>query len=444
MRTNESHRLPTAGNTILIGLLAGVAALPTAIASAQQVGVSAAVRGDVQLVAAATPSPRAVRSGEAIFLRDSVTTGESSGMQVMLLDESTFTIGDNAQVVIDEFVYDPSIERGKVAVSILGNGFFRFVTGKIARSEATDMRVRVPTGTIGIRGTIVSGYTEGTRTVVGLIGPGPSAPATTQRGGIDIETGGTTFSIRRPGWGLAMEQGQAPRLIELSQVDVQRMQGRSPQTGPRGAAPARHDGLRNPATGDSAGPAGALAAMSPNGSAAFGQPVDKKVHGPINFDAAQQTQSNAMVANATGATTWQVMQGIRGGGVGTYQQNGVPIFESGVQRGTVDMNLTVNFGTRRIGSSINVPADINPGFGGTLAQGTVNFAEFNYATASPGPAVVIREQAGCGASVNCSLRVEFRTRDSKPAKLADTTFQVKQAGGPGVASGTATLVARSR
>ncbi len=128
-----------------------------AMAQAQQAGVSAAVRGQVALARASENIVgKQVQSGDPIFLGDAITSGKSSGLQVMLLDETVFTIGPNSEISIDEFVYDPATNAGKVTASV-AKGAFRFITGKIARKRPEDMTVRLPTATIGIRGTIVAG-----------------------------------------------------------------------------------------------------------------------------------------------------------------------------------------------------------------------------------------------------------------------------------------------
>ncbi|MEX2615019.1 MAG: FecR domain-containing protein [Alphaproteobacteria bacterium] len=145
-------------------LISAVAALAlsTAIsgpatAQSQQAGVSAAVRGQVALARTSQNIVgRQVESGDAIFLGDAITSGRDSGMQVMLLDETVFTIGPNSEISIDEFVYDPETSAGKVTASV-AKGVFRFITGKIAQQRPEDMTVRLPTATIGIRGTIVAG-----------------------------------------------------------------------------------------------------------------------------------------------------------------------------------------------------------------------------------------------------------------------------------------------
>ncbi|MBT4907881.1 MAG: hypothetical protein HON62_13445, partial [Rhodospirillaceae bacterium] len=66
--------------------------------SAGRAGVAAAVRGDVVLIAAAPQQAnrtvgKNVQSGDPVFLGDTIETGPESGLQIMLMDETIFTIG---------------------------------------------------------------------------------------------------------------------------------------------------------------------------------------------------------------------------------------------------------------------------------------------------------------------------------------------------------------
>src|ERR1700733_12094027 len=102
--------------------LGGVGAVPSGAAQTQdqaavKAGVSAAVRGDVRLAALRQPVARKVASGEGIFLGDHVTSAAESGMQILLLDQTVFTLGPQADMVIDNFVYDPSSGSGKLAAT---------------------------------------------------------------------------------------------------------------------------------------------------------------------------------------------------------------------------------------------------------------------------------------------------------------------------------------
>jgi len=210
---------------LIIGALVSIA-LGCRIADAQQLaqasagaaraGVAAAVRGEVKL--AAVPGIREVgkdvASGDPIFLGDQVTTGSEGRLQIMLADETVFTIGPNAAMAIDTFVYDPTTSAGKVTATVL-KGTFRFVTGKVAKREPSDMEVKLPVGSIGVRGTSVAGEVDGTRATIVLLGPGPDTN-TGERVGRILVTGtgstgaATTVEIVRPGFGTEINGTNLP------------------------------------------------------------------------------------------------------------------------------------------------------------------------------------------------------------------------------------------
>jgi hypothetical protein len=138
-------------------LLSAFLALAPAAAAAQapglqRIGAAGGVTGLVRATAPGAAEARAIKSGAPLFLNDRVVTDGKARLQVMLLDETVFTVGPNSDVQLDEFVYDPSNDAGKVSVKI-AKGAFRFVTGKVARKDPENMKVKLSVGTIGIRGT---------------------------------------------------------------------------------------------------------------------------------------------------------------------------------------------------------------------------------------------------------------------------------------------------
>jgi len=120
---------------------------------AEMAGVSAAVTGDITLSKVTGEVGILVESGMPVYLGDRIITSANAGMQVLLLDETVFTIGPNSDVAIDEFVYDPATGDGRI-VADMAKGVMRFVTGKIPLNNPSSMDVNLPVGSIGIRGTI--------------------------------------------------------------------------------------------------------------------------------------------------------------------------------------------------------------------------------------------------------------------------------------------------
>ena len=115
-----------------------------------QVGAVAAVTGEVTVIRV-DGSTEKLSSGKTINYNDRIITG-SGRMQVLLLDETVFTIGPNTELVLDDFVYDPNTDMGKINANLV-KGVFRFVTGKVARKQPSKMKIKLPGGWIGIRGT---------------------------------------------------------------------------------------------------------------------------------------------------------------------------------------------------------------------------------------------------------------------------------------------------
>ena len=235
----------------------GIAALAVAVAAAAsdafaqqaagravQAGVAAAVRGEVKLVSFSTPQAvgRNVASGDAVFLGDRIESGSSAGLQIMLLDETIFTIGPESAIVIDRFVYDPEKSAGKVSASVV-RGVFRFVSGRVAANRPSDMEVKLPNGVIGIRGTSAAGIVRPGESQVVLLGPGPENNVGEPGGRIIVSGAGGDVEISRPNFGTVLSGIAAPtapaqwtpqQMSELNGALRSAPRQQTPNTGPNG------------------------------------------------------------------------------------------------------------------------------------------------------------------------------------------------------------------
>ena len=81
-----------------------------------------------------------------------VTTGPTGRLRLLFPDETVFTIGPNSDIVMDEFVYDPSEGTGKILVRLI-KGLLRFVTGKVAHRDPAAVRIALPVADLAPRGT---------------------------------------------------------------------------------------------------------------------------------------------------------------------------------------------------------------------------------------------------------------------------------------------------
>lgn len=221
-------------------LAALLASAPLAAGAASQVGVNAAIRNAVQeKPAEGSYHPAVVRA--AVSLGDAVVSGANSSLQILLLDRSVFTVGANARVGIDRFVYDPNRRASDVALSV-AKGSFRFMSGPSLSGQGRNA-VNTPVASIGVRGTILEGAVgpdalavlagqpgvpafggdpEGATLVV-LRGPGLSAEGFDKTGAIDVTSNGVTVVLTQPGQAALLLPGQPPLVFWLSDAASARL-----------------------------------------------------------------------------------------------------------------------------------------------------------------------------------------------------------------------------
>jgi hypothetical protein len=176
-----------------------------------QAGITSAVRGRVLLAEAGRPEAgaTAINDGTEVFLGNAIRSGNASGLQLMLLDQTTVTLGENAELAVDEFIYDPARNNGQISMK-LTKGAFRLVTGGVSEINPANTRIQTPTATIGIRGTIVLANVSPEGTLIALGGPGPNADSRDRVGAVEVNTPQGSVSITRPGFATFVAPGQAP------------------------------------------------------------------------------------------------------------------------------------------------------------------------------------------------------------------------------------------
>ncbi|NQW50051.1 MAG: FecR domain-containing protein [Rhodospirillales bacterium] len=130
-------------------LAAGGSSLLPTLASAK-VGVTSATDGDPRGRPPSEPE-RVLRVGIDVQANELITTQANDRAHLMFLDGTSLSVGPNAQLTIDKFVYDPATKTGDLAINA-SKGVFRLVGGKISKTNA--ITVTTPSSTIGIRGGI--------------------------------------------------------------------------------------------------------------------------------------------------------------------------------------------------------------------------------------------------------------------------------------------------
>lgn len=209
-------------NLISFALSTAMVLSPVAIGSfdlshaASVVGTSAAVKG--QVFVSTNGAERKAQVQQSINLNDAVTTKQDSALQILLLDQSTFTVGQNCNMVIDKFVYDPSSDAGEIGATVT-KGAFRFMSGNIGKKSPTSASISTPSATIGIRGTFFEGIVGADAIALALLGgvgtgdansaaasliilrgPGPNSNTLDKTGALQISTAGGSSSVFTPNY----------------------------------------------------------------------------------------------------------------------------------------------------------------------------------------------------------------------------------------------------
>ena len=138
--------------------------------------------------------------GSKIFFGDTIISKEKSNAQILFLDQTVLTLGEDTELTIDEFIYDPKSHEGSF-ISNVKSGTVKFITGQISKQNPDNLEVKIPSGVLGARGTefIVLSENENKSTVV-LLGPGPENTLGMIPGNLILSDGINSINITNPGY----------------------------------------------------------------------------------------------------------------------------------------------------------------------------------------------------------------------------------------------------
>jgi hypothetical protein len=90
--------------------------------------------------------------GSPVHTNDTVSTGAKGRLQVTFRDQTNLTLGENATVVIDRYVFDPDASIGEAALNTT-KGAFRLATGRLSEMTKKSINVSSPFAAMAVRGT---------------------------------------------------------------------------------------------------------------------------------------------------------------------------------------------------------------------------------------------------------------------------------------------------
>ncbi len=409
---------------VLLLALAAPADAASPAAAAQRIGVAAAVAGAVKALPREKPVGRVLGSGQPLFLHEKIVTGPGGRLQILLLDETTFTIGPNAEIVLDEFVYDPAGGKGAVAATI-SKGAFRFITGKVARRDPASMKVKTGVATIGIRGTMVAGSTGGGETTVVLLGPGPANNAGEKTGACSVGNDAGSVELSQGGFGTTVAGSGAPSApVEFTQEQIDAITGDlGGPAGSGGGDGSAQEGSASEASGESTAAGGAQAAETGDVGALVSA-LDQQ---------SSVASQDVISSGGSAATSWADILAIPSG-QGHYLGTGSATCTGGgcdASSGSFNIHVGVDFGNKTL---------LNDGFlnATSLYSGaSTNFNSMSFASFT-GDAVYTLQSSDLSNSNFSGTSLKFSSADGTAAGSSLTVDLQFDASGSAAITGTGT------
>lgn len=140
------HRTPV----LTACLLATLAVSPT-VQAADRPEVGAVEQVQARVVADYQGQQRSLSVQAPMLFEDTIETGADARFKGILADGTALTLGENASLLIDAFVYEPGTEGGSLSVNV--TGAFLFVGGQIEGPTGGNVTITTPVATLGVRGT---------------------------------------------------------------------------------------------------------------------------------------------------------------------------------------------------------------------------------------------------------------------------------------------------
>ena len=154
-------------------------ASPLGAAAAESVGTITKVQGSTTPAANGTP----------VHMNDRLRTGANARLEVTFNDNSKLTLGENANVAIDRYVYNPTKSSGELALNAT-RGALRFAGGGIEKLQKKTVTVSTPVAAMAVRGTdFWAGPIDGQYGVLLL------------KGNVRVSNRAGAVTLNRPGWG---------------------------------------------------------------------------------------------------------------------------------------------------------------------------------------------------------------------------------------------------
>mgnify|MGYP003312601398 FL=1 len=152
-----------------------------------------------------------LKVGDSIYFGDTISASDGAKSQLLFIDETVMTIGSDTKLTIDDYIFDPSANDGKLLASIIA-GSVKILSGKISEINPANLEVKIPSGTIGSRGTEFKASVDPltTQSKILLVGPGPNNSLNLRAGAVEVSNELGTVTLDQPYLFTELTENRAP------------------------------------------------------------------------------------------------------------------------------------------------------------------------------------------------------------------------------------------
>ena len=137
------HRLMVIAVMLLSGFAAGQAAAQETIGAVSRIqGEASGTRGG---------AARPLGLNASVFPHEVLSTGKAARLEITFADNTQVTLGEQAKLTLDSYVFNPAAGRGTIRFALVGA--LRFISGQVSKLARSAASVTTPVAVIGVRGT---------------------------------------------------------------------------------------------------------------------------------------------------------------------------------------------------------------------------------------------------------------------------------------------------
>ncbi len=141
-------------NRVHLGLIAALLTFGATPAAAEPVGFVGGVEGAVEIQPSGRTSWTAAATDRNIEIGDTIRTGLDSAIKIVLVDDTTLSLGEDTELVIDSFVVGDAATREPSVLRHV-KGQIRARVGE-AFGGTTRVEIHTPPAVMGVKGTELS------------------------------------------------------------------------------------------------------------------------------------------------------------------------------------------------------------------------------------------------------------------------------------------------